>query len=104
MVLLVCTAFGMILREPRGAVWVLATPFTPVRDLLQRKVSGVVYLCGCAVVSYVMGGSTKPSGRQATGVPARTAPRPRRLAPKTRTEHATERPLSAEPVRHLHLA
>jgi hypothetical protein len=63
MVLLICTAFGMILRGPRGARWVIATAFSPLRDLLARKVSGVLYLCGYVIVSYLVGGLMHPSGR-----------------------------------------
>ena len=62
MVLLICTAFAMILRGPRGAKWVLVTAFAPVRDLLQRKVTGLLYLCGYVIVSYVVGGLTHPPG------------------------------------------
>lgn len=62
MVLLICTAFGMILRGPRGARWVLATAFAPARDMLQRKVTGLLYLCGYVIVSYMVGGLTHPPG------------------------------------------
>lgn len=55
MVLLIFTGFGMIVGGPKGARWVLTTAFAPVRNLLKRKITGVLYICGYVVVGYLVG-------------------------------------------------
>lgn len=54
-ILLIFTAFGLMLGGPRGARWVLRTAFAPVRAILERRVTGVLQVCGLAIGAYLIG-------------------------------------------------
>jgi hypothetical protein len=58
-ILLIFIAFGMMLGGPRGAKWVIRTAFAPVKALLEKKITAIIYICVFTILSYYVGNMLK---------------------------------------------
>lgn len=58
-ILIIFIAFGMIIGGPKGAMWVIRTAFAPVKALLEKKITAIIYICVFTIMSYYVGSMFK---------------------------------------------
>lgn len=56
-ILLIFVSFGLIIGGPKGGMWVIRTAFAPIRQLFEKKITAVIYICVFTIMSYYFGHS-----------------------------------------------
>ena len=54
-VFLLVLAFAFILGGPKGGRWVVNTAIAPIKMVIQKKITALIYICVFVIVTYYFG-------------------------------------------------
>ena len=54
-ILIIITAFGLIVGGMKGGKWVLRTAFSPIKAIFEKKITAILYICAFVIASYFLG-------------------------------------------------